>query len=99
MLDPVVIGLAAKLLVVAALFSLVDGMQVIAAACLRAITDVKVPAMITCLAYWGVALPLGYLLGVRGPFGAVGIWIGIASGLFLAAVALSARFERLTRQA
>jgi len=97
--DGVVIALAAQLLIVAALFQLVDGMQVIAAACLRGITDVKVPAVITFVAYWVVALPLGYLLGVRGPLGAVGMWIGIAGGLALAAIALSARFARLTRPA
>jgi MATE family multidrug resistance protein len=95
--DGAVVALAVQLLAVAALFQLVDGMQVIAAACLRGITDVKVPAAITFVAYWIVALPLGYALGVRGPLGAVGMWIGIASGLALAAVALSARFARLTR--
>jgi MATE family multidrug resistance protein len=95
--DGAVIALAAQLLIVAALFALVDGTQVIAAACLRGITDVKVPAAMTFVAYWVVALPLGYALGVRGPLGAVGMWIGIASGLALAAIALSARFARLTR--
>ncbi len=95
--DAAVIALAAQLLVVAALFQLVDGMQVIAAACLRGITDVKMPAVLTFGAYWIVALPLGYALGVRGPLGAVGMWIGIAGGLALAAIALTARFARLTR--
>ena len=57
----------------------------------------KVPALITFAAYWVIALPLGYALGVRGPWGAVGIWVGIAVGLALAAIFLSARFARLTR--
>jgi MATE family multidrug resistance protein len=95
--DSAVIVIAVQLLAIAALFQLVDGVQVIAAACLRGITDVKVPAAITFVAYWVVALPLGYALGVRGPLGAVGMWIGIASGLTLAAVALAWRFTRLTR--
>ncbi len=95
--DATVIELAAKLLIVAALFQLFDGWQVTGAAALRGITDVKVPAVITFAAYWVVALPLGYLLGVRGPLGAVGMWIGIASGLALAAVFLAVRFTRLTR--
>lgn len=95
--DPAVITLAAQLLVVAALFQLFDGTQVIAASSLRAIMDVRVPAVITCIAYWGVALPLGYLIGVRGPWGAVGVWSGIASGLALAAIFMTWRFVRLTR--
>lgn len=95
--DVAVIVLAVQLLGVAAFFQLVDGVQVIAAAVLRGISDAKIPAIITLLAYWGVALPLGYALGIRGPQGAVGMWIGIASGLAFAAVFLTARFARLTR--
>jgi MATE family multidrug resistance protein len=72
-------------------------MQVIAAAVLRAIHDVKVPTAITFIAYWVIALPVGYLLGVRGPGGPVGVWVGIASGLTFAAVFLNIRFARLTR--
>jgi multidrug resistance protein, MATE family len=95
-LDLAVLALAGQLFVVAAFFQLVDGVQVIAAAVLRGISDAKIPAIITLLAYWGVALPLGYTLGIRGPSGAVGMWIGIAGGLAFAAVFLTIRFARLT---
>lgn len=95
--DPLVVALAAKLLIVAALFQLFDGWQVTGSAALRGITDVKIPAIITFAAYWVVALPLGYALGVRGPLGAIGMWIGIAGGLACAAVFLAVRFTRLTR--
>jgi MATE family multidrug resistance protein len=95
--DAAVIALAAQLLVVGALFQGVDGVQVIGAACLRGIGDLKVPTMLTFAAYWVVALPLGYALGIRGGMGAVGMWVGIASGLALAAVLLPWRFARLTR--
>lgn len=94
--DPLVISLATQLLVVAALFQLFDGWQVTGASSLRGITDVKIPAMITFAAYWVVALPVGYVLGIRGPYGAVGMWIGIAGGLACAAILLAARFTRLT---
>ena len=95
--DAAVIALAANLLVVAALFQVFDGAQVISAAALRGIADVKVPAIITLVAYWIVALPLGYGLGVRGGYGGVGIWSGIAAGLACAAIFLALRFARLTR--
>ena len=97
--DPAVIVLAAQLLLVGAFFQLFDGVQVIAAHLLRGISDVKLPTVITLVAYWGIALPLGYLLGVRGSLGAPGIWIGIAGGLAFAAVFLTVRFARLTRPA
>lgn len=96
--DAAVIALAAKLLIVAAFFQLADGTQVIGAAALRGMTDVKVPAAITLVAYWGIALPVGYALGIRGPWGAVGVWVGIASGLAFAAVFLVTRFGRMTRR-
>jgi multidrug resistance protein, MATE family len=92
-----VIVLAAQLLFVAAFFQLVDGVQVIAASVLRGISDVKLPTIITLVAYWGIALPLSYGLGIRGPFGAQGVWTGIALGLSFAAVFLTVRFARLTR--
>jgi MATE family multidrug resistance protein len=94
--DPAVIALATQLLIVAGLFQIFDGWQVTGAASLRGITDVKIPAVITFAAYWVIALPIGYLLGVRGPLGAVGMWIGIAGGLASAAIFLAARFTRLT---
>jgi len=95
--DPAVIGLATGLLAVAAVFQLADGVQVISAALLRSLLDVRVPVVITLVAYWGLALPLGYGLGIFGPWGAAGIWAGIAGGLGFAAVFLPLRFLRLTR--
>ncbi|MBI5688553.1 MAG: MATE family efflux transporter [Verrucomicrobia bacterium] len=95
--DPAVIALAAQLLIVAAVFQLADGVQVIAAAVLRGVTDVRLPAVITLIAYWVIALPLGYGLGISGPLGAAGVWVGIAGGLAFAAIFLTVRFARLTR--
>jgi MATE family multidrug resistance protein len=95
--DAAVVNLAARLLVVAALFQVADGAQVIGAALLRGLTDVKLPAVITFVAYWLVAIPGGYLFGVHGKFGAVGIWMALAAGLGVAAVFLAWRFARLTR--
>jgi MATE family multidrug resistance protein len=96
--DPKVVSTATLLLVVAAVFQIFDGSQVINSAALRGLMDVKVPALITFIAYWVIALPLGYLLGVRGPMGAAGIWIGLAAGLAVAAIMLGLRFARLTRR-
>ena len=95
--DPAVVTLATQLLVVAALFQFFDGGQVIGVAALRSLGDVKLPALITFAAYWVVAIPGGYLLGVHGGLGAVGVWIALAAGLAFAAVCLALRFLRLTR--
>jgi MATE family multidrug resistance protein len=95
--DASVVSTAALLLVVAAIFQIFDGGQVIHSAALRGLTDVRVPAVITFVAYWLIALPVAYLLGIRGRLGPEGIWIGLAVGLAVAAVLLGLRFLRLTR--
>ena len=95
--DPAVVALGAKLLVVAALFQFFDGTQVIGASLLRGMKDVKVPTAITFVAYWLVAAGGGYFLGIYSGAGAVGIWVGLASGLGFAAVFLALRFWAKTR--
>jgi MATE family multidrug resistance protein len=92
-----VVLLAASLLMVAAFFQLFDGQQVVAIFALRGMEDVRAPAIIAVLAYWGLAIPTGYLLGFRSGLGAVGIWIGLAAGLAVLGLLLGWRFHRLTR--
>ncbi|HYE30773.1 MAG TPA: MATE family efflux transporter [Methylomirabilota bacterium] len=90
--DPKVIGITTSLFIVAAVFQLVDGVQVVAISALRGISDVRAPALFAVLAYWLIALPLGYYLAFHTPQGPVGMWIGLAVGLGVAAVCLSWRF-------
>lgn len=92
-----VIALSAQLLVVAAIFQVFDGGQVVGAGALRGLHDVKIPTLITFVAYWIFALPVGYFLAFRTPLGSVGVWAGLAAGLGCAAVLLGWRFHRLTR--
>ena len=91
-----VVALAAKLLVVAAIFQVFDGAQVISAAALRGLTDVRVPTLITFFAYWVIALPGGYWLAFKAGIGPVGVWAGLAGGLAFAALLLAARFHHKT---
>ena len=97
--DLAVIALSTRLLVVAGIFQLFDGNQVINASALRGMTDVRVPAILTFVAYWVVALPLAYLFGIRWGFGPTGIWVALALGLGVASILLGLRFLRLTRPA
>jgi MATE family multidrug resistance protein len=93
--DPSVVSLAARLLIVASLFQIFDGTQVVGAGCLRGLADVKVPTLITGVAYWCMAIPVSYLLGVRAG-SPLGVWWGLAAGLAAAAALLSWRFLRLS---
>ncbi|HYP15984.1 MAG TPA: MATE family efflux transporter, partial [Opitutus sp.] len=94
--DTVVIALAAQLLIVAGLFQFFDAGQVVGAALLRALKDVKIPALVTLVAYWAVAIGGGYVLGFRLGLGSMGIWSALAGGLALAAVLLAWRFRGKT---
>ena len=82
--DAEVVTLAAALLVVAGLFQLFDGLQVVSVCALRGIDDVNRPAWMAAFSYWVVALPLAWLLGIRLAGGATGVWSGLALGLAIA---------------
>ncbi len=90
-----VVQIASALLIVAALFQISDGVQVISLGALRGMKDVKIPTMITFLAYWVVSLPLGYVLAFNYGFGANGIWFSLFLGLSIAGIWVFLRFIRL----
>lgn len=92
--DAAVVAQAATLLLIAALFQISDGLQVVGLGALRGLEDVKIPSLVALLAYWAVALPLGYFLGFKLNMGAVGIWIGLLTGLTLVAGLLLWRFRQ-----
>jgi MATE family multidrug resistance protein len=92
--DPAVVAQAATLLAIAAAFQVSDGLQVVGLGALRGLEDVKVPSVVALLAYWAIALPLGYGLGFGMHMGAPGVWIGLLTGLSIVAVVLLLRFRR-----
>lgn len=94
--DPEVIRIASSLLVIAALFQISDGVQVVGLGALRGLEDVKVPGLISLLAYWGIGLPVGYFLCFKAGFGVDGIWTGLLVGLTAAALLLTLRFRALS---
>lgn len=93
--DVEVIRLSARLLIVAAVFQIFDGGQAISSGALRGLQDVRVPTVITFVAYWLIAMPVGYFLGVRG-IGPMGVWSGLAVGLGVASTFLAWRFHAKT---
>ncbi|MCK0152205.1 MATE family efflux transporter [Alcanivorax sp. S6407] len=90
-----VIELASYLLLFAALYQISDALQVCANGCLRGFEDTGWPMIMTLFAYWGVGLPLGYVLGLTSllgdPMGPAGFWIGLVAGLTTAAILLGWR--------
>jgi MATE family multidrug resistance protein len=93
-----VIRIAAQLLLVAAVFQISDGIQVVVLGALRGLQDVKIPMYMTFVAYWVIGFPISIYLGLYTDLGAVGIWLGLVAGLTAAALFLYLRFEKLTKK-
>jgi len=93
-----VVKTAASLLLIAGLFQLSDGFQVVLLGALRGLQDVKIPMYITFVAYWIVGFPICFLLGKTYGLGSQGIWIGLLSGLTVSAILLYLRFNYLTNK-
>ena len=96
--DTEVITLAGPLIIIAGLFQLSDGLQVVCIGALRGLQDVKVPSVFIFIAYWIIGLPLGYYLGFHTSLGPVGIWTGLLIGLTLTATAMVWRFNYLSKK-
>jgi len=90
-----IISYGVVLLIVAALFQFVDGIQVLAISLLRGIHDTAVPMYITIVSYWAIGLPVAYILGFVVNWQGVGVWLGLTSALACAAVAMTWRYRSL----
>ena len=94
--DPEVLQYTAVLMVAAGIFQMPDGMQATALGALRGIKDVNIPTIVAFVAYWVIAVPLRYFLGVYLEKGPIGVWMGLTVGLLLASIALYWRFRHKT---
>lgn len=92
-----VLDLVASFLPIAAAFALFDATQVAANQALRGLKDVRVPMLMTAVAYWGIGFPVAAGLGLGTSLGAVGVWWGLLVSLAVAALMLGARLAWLTR--
>ena len=94
-----VVSIAVSLLGIAAVFQIVDGIQVSAMGALRGLKDTFYPMIISVVSYWVLGLGVGYLLAFTLELGPEGLWWGLVTGLGSAALMLTVRFERVSRRA
>ncbi|HWX55684.1 MAG TPA: MATE family efflux transporter [Verrucomicrobiae bacterium] len=78
-----VIRAGVTLLLVAAVFQLFDGFQVVATGALRGAGNTRIPMLANLIGYWAIGLPLGALLCFTLKLGAVGMWVGLCLALVL----------------
>jgi multidrug resistance protein, MATE family len=93
-----VVGAAVAFLRVAALFQIVDGLQVTVIGALRGLKDTRVPMWITLVSYWFVGVTSAAVLAFGVGMGGIGLWLGLVVGLGTAAALLSLRYWWLQRQ-
>ncbi|WP_228384213.1 MATE family efflux transporter [Sphingobacteruim zhuxiongii] len=96
--DMDVIALAAQLLIIAGMFQLFDGTQVVGLGILRGMGDVNIPTFITFFAYWIIGLPVAYFLGVKTGIGVKGIWYGLTLGLLTSSILLYLRYRHIIKR-
>ena len=96
--DEGVLSFASNLLFIAAMFQISDGVQAVGIGILRGLTDVKVPTIITFIAYWILAVPIGYFLGFVMNMQVYGVWVGFFVGLTASATLLTLRFNSRSRK-
>ena len=93
-----VLQIASKLLIIAGVFQLFDGIQAVVLGALRGMQDVNKPAMIIFLSYGLIGFPTSYFLGFYTSLSVVGIWIGLMTGLFSSSLFLFLRFNYLSKK-
>ena len=98
LLNQEVIEMAGKLLMIAAIFQISDGIQVTVLGALRGLQDVNIPTIITFISYWVIGFPVAIYLGLYTRLGAEGIWYGLLAGLSAAAIFSYLRFNYMTRK-
>lgn len=97
--DLAVAAMAAQLLIICAIFQFSDGLQAVAASALRGLQDVRIPALLTLVAYWPIGMSIGYWLAFGRDLGVRGMWWGLAAGLSAAAGLLLLRLWAQLRPA
>ena len=95
--DHGVIAAAVPLLLIAAGFQFFDGVQITATGALRGAGNTHAPFITQLIAYWGIGMPLGILLGFHEKLGAAGLWWGLLIALVCGAFAMCFFWRRTTR--
>jgi MATE family multidrug resistance protein len=89
-----VIALGVSFLLIAALFQIADGAQVVGAGMLRGLHDTRVPMIFALFGYWAIGLGVGIALAFVLDWRGVGIWVGLAAGLGVVALLMLWRWTR-----
>jgi len=100
--DTEILTMAIVLIRLAAFFIVIDAVEVAAASTLRAFKDTRFPFLVMAIAYWMIALPLGYWLGIinadSATDGTIGFWKAMIAGISVATVLVLWRQRKLLQR-
>lgn len=92
--DPLVVTGTKTLLLVAAIFQVLDAVNIVLRAALRGAKDVRVVAILGVLVVWTFLPTSAYLLGKRVGLGALGGWLGFVGETSVGATLFWLRWKR-----
>ncbi|OGR11331.1 MAG: hypothetical protein A2341_05310 [Deltaproteobacteria bacterium RIFOXYB12_FULL_58_9] len=95
--DSEVIPGAARLLVVAGVFQVADGVQAVGSGALRGAGVTRWSLAANLVGHWLVGAPIGLALAYGFHLGPIGLWWGLTAGLGTVAISLTAKFVHLSR--
>ena len=95
--DEEIVLIASRLLLFAAFFQLLDGVQVVAMGALRGMEDYQYSSIVAFIAYWIFALPLSYVLAFKVGWSVYGIWLALSLALGIVAVTLFFRINTVIK--
>jgi MATE family multidrug resistance protein len=96
--DAAVVAIGVRLLAVAALFQLFDGLQVVSTGALRGAGDTRTPMVTNLVGHWLVGLPVGAWLCFGAGWGVIGLWVGWLVGLGAVGAFLVGVWARASRR-
>lgn len=94
--DPLVLGVAAQLIVIAAVFQLCDGIQAVLSGALRGAGRTRSPLVANLVGHYAIGLPTGITLAFAFHLGSRGLWWGLSAGLTAVAMALAIHWRRVS---
>jgi MATE family multidrug resistance protein len=96
--NAMVVKLAREFFAVCAFFQLFEAVRIPLYGALRALKDTHFTFITSCISFWLIPLPIGYLLGFVLNWQGVGVWCGMALGALAGAFILGQRFTYKMKQ-
>ncbi len=96
--NALIVNYTKQLFALSAVFQLLEATRITLFGALRALKDTTFTLVSSIISYWGLALPIGYLLATRFDFGGPGLWFGMSIGAGFSMSLLFWRFNSKIRE-